>query len=70
MKRKKYKVVGMHCTSCAMSIEWELEDNGVKAKCDFARAILEVEFDPVKVNEEKIVAAVLRTGYKLEEISN
>jgi copper chaperone CopZ len=63
MIKKKYNVKGMHCTSCAMTIEWELEDIGAKAKCSYASAELEVEYDPETITHEKIVAAVKKAGY-------
>jgi len=63
MIKKKYKVKGMDCTSCAMMIESDLEDAGVKAKCSFAKEVLEVEFDPKKVSEEKIKETVKSSGY-------
>lgn len=62
---KVYKVEGMHCSSCAMSIEWDLEDAGLKAKCSYAKSLLEVEFEPEKVKEEKIKEVVEKSGYKL-----
>ncbi len=65
MLKKVYKVSGMHCSSCAMTIEWDLEDAGVKAKCNYAKATLEVEFEPEKVPEEKIKQAVEKAGYKI-----
>lgn len=65
MKKKTYKVGGMHCTSCALMIESDLEDAGVKATCSYAKQTLEVEFDPVKVSEDKIVGIVQNDGYKL-----
>lgn len=63
MVKKKYKVKGMDCTSCALMIESDLEDVGVKAKCSFAKEILEVEFDPARVDEEKIKETVKSSGY-------
>ncbi len=63
MTKKKYKVKGMHCTACVLMIESDLEDVGVKAKCSFVKEILEVEFDPKKITEEKIKEAVMSSGY-------
>lgn len=65
--KKLYKVFGMHCTSCAMNIEWELEDKGLKAKCDYAKQVLEVEFDLDK--ETEIKKTITGLGYTLEEFS-
>lgn len=65
MTKKTFKVSGMHCSSCAMAIEWELEDAGVKAKCSYARQELEVEFED-KNSEEKIKKVVQESGYSLK----
>jgi copper chaperone CopZ len=55
--KKKLKIDGMHCSSCAMSIDFDLEDlDGVKtAKTNYAKQESEVEFDEEKVKVEKIV---------------
>ncbi len=63
--KKTYKVKGMDCTSCAMVIESDLEDAGIKAKCSFAKSALEVEFDPTIINEKKIKETVKSSGYIL-----
>lgn len=65
MIKKKYKVEGMDCTSCAMVIESDLEDVGVKAKCSYATQKLEVEFDSVKVKEDQIKKIVEASGFVL-----
>jgi len=66
MVKKTYKITGMHCTSCAMMIEGDLEDAGVKASCNYAKSTLTVEFDPKKVSEEKIAEIVTQSGYHLK----
>lgn len=65
MTKKIYKIKGMHCTSCAMNIEGELEDLGINAKVNFAKSILEVEIDENKVSEKEMVKAVNNLGYQL-----
>lgn len=67
MTKKIYKVHGMHCTSCATVIESDLEDTGVKARCNYARETLEIEFDPQKVSESAIKNTVVAAGYQLTE---
>ncbi len=56
----------MHCTSCAMSIDMDLEDlDGVKeAKTSYAKQETEVEFDEEKLGLDQIVKAIEKTGYK------
>lgn len=63
---KKLKIEGMHCSSCAMNIDFDLEDlDGVKsAKTNYAKQESEVEFDEEKVEIEAILKSVEKTGYK------
>ena len=65
IKKLKLKIVGMHCTSCAMNIDGELEDTeGVKsASTSYARQETDVEYDEEKVNEKKIVEIIKIVGY-------
>lgn len=65
MTKKIYKVSGMHCSTCAVIIEGDLEDAGVKAKCHYARMALEVEYDPEKISEKKIKEVVSQSGYAI-----
>jgi len=67
MTKRIYKISGMHCSSCAMNVEWELEDKGVKAKCNFAKETLEVEADFKKITDEELKRTIEKLGYKLVE---
>ena len=71
MIKKVFNITGMHCTSCAFNIDGELEDtDGIKsANTNYARSQTEVEFDPEKINEEKIVGIVNKIGYKVSLIN-
>lgn len=55
----------MHCTACAMNIDFELEDApGVKsAKTNYTRALTEVEYDPQVLDENKIEEIIKKAGY-------
>jgi copper chaperone CopZ len=71
MKNVKFKIIkfnieGMHCTSCAMNIDFDLEDlDGVKAsKTSYAKQETEVEFDEGKLDEKVIVETIKKTGYQ------
>ncbi|EKD87046.1 MAG: hypothetical protein ACD_37C00065G0006 [uncultured bacterium] len=68
MKKIKLQIDGMHCSSCAMSIDFDLEDlEGIKnAKTSYAKQITEVEFDEEKVTEKDITEQIKKTGYKAE----
>lgn len=63
MVTKTLKLSGMHCVSCSMLIEGELEDMGVEAKANYAKQLVEVTFDPNKTKEEVIIAAIKKLGY-------
>ncbi len=58
----------MHCTSCCLSIDGDLEDTkGVKsARTNYAREECEVEFDEEAIKIEQIVKTVENTGYKAQ----
>lgn len=66
---KKYKVDGMHCVSCAMLIESELEDAEVadQATCNYATLELEIESQK-EIDDGKICEVVDRLGYKVKPI--
>lgn len=69
MTKKKFSITGMHCTSCAMNIDGDLEDNvkGVKsANTNYAKQETEVEFNEVEVKVEQIIAQIKETGYQAE----
>ncbi len=63
--KKKFKIEGMHCSSCALTIDMDLEDlDGVeKARTSYAKAELEVEFNPQKLTDAKIIETVKISGY-------
>ena len=63
-RKKVYKISGMDCASCASLLEMNLEDEGIPAKCSYAKEILEVD---EKHDHKKIRAIVESSGYKIEE---
>lgn len=63
MVKKILKLNGMHCTSCSLVIEGELEDVGVRAKANYAKQLVEVEFDPNQITEKEIVTTIEKQGY-------
>ena len=68
MKKIKLKISGMHCASCAMNIDGELEDTEgvVESSTSYKNQETEVEFDDMKVNPQQIVEIVKNTGYLAE----
>lgn len=63
--KKKFKITGMHCSSCALTIDMDLEDlEGIKsAKTSYAKMETEVEFDSNKVSDELILETIKKSGY-------
>ncbi|MBI2196377.1 cation transporter [Candidatus Daviesbacteria bacterium] len=66
MDKKKFKITGMHCSSCALTIDMDLEDlPGVKsASTSYAKAETEVEFDPDKVTDNLVLTTIKKSGYE------
>jgi Cu+-exporting ATPase len=70
MKKKvALAITGMHCVTCAKTIENSLKyyDGIINATVNFASEKLYVEYDTEKMNIQKIKDAVKATGYTAEE---
>jgi Cu+-exporting ATPase len=69
MKNKiSLRITGMHCSSCAVSIERALNKlPSVKANVNFAIEKAFIEFDPSKVDLEKIKETIRDVGYDVLE---
>ncbi len=73
MTKKKLKITGMHCSSCAMNIDGDLEDNvkGLKsANTNYAKQETEVEFDEEKVKLDQIIQQIKETGYQATPLTS
>lgn len=67
MKKVKLKINGMHCTSCAMNIDFELEDLGVKSsKTNYIKQETDIFFDEEKIKLPEILEQIRKIGYKTE----
>ena len=68
MTKKVLKIIGMHCVSCAMSIDFDLEEvEGVKkSQTSYASQVCEVEFDERKTKIEYLFKSIEKTGYKAQ----
>ena len=66
MQKVKLTITGMHCTSCAMNIDGELEDtDGVKeSKTNYAKQMTEVTFDSQKITQGTIQTIIQKLGYE------
>ena len=62
---KKYKIGGMHCISCAMLIESELEDSKIagEAECNYAKSELILKSQK-EINDAEVVKSIENLGYK------
>lgn len=71
MKTVTLKIVGMHCTSCAMNIDFELEDlKGVKeASTNYAKLQTIVTFDPTVVKLGEIIEVIKSLEYEVKVAS-
>lgn len=67
MKTITLKITGMHCTSCAINVDFELEDLAgvVEAKTNYAKQISVVTYDPKKVHQKQIIAAIRTMEYEV-----
>jgi copper chaperone CopZ len=66
MIHKSYRVTGMSCPNCAMSIE-SIEDElpGIRRlAASYQKGSMEIEYDENLVSESEILAAVQRRGYQ------
>lgn len=59
------KILGMHCSACAMNIDGELEDTAgvLSASTHYAKAETKVKFDPDKIDLATIKTIIKKAGY-------
>lgn len=63
--KKEYKIEGMSCAHCVMSVQKSLSQlNLDKFKVEIGSA--EVVFDEKKINEDEIIKTVENAGYKVQ----
>ena len=67
----KFKLSGMHCSACALNIEFDLEDlPGVHSvNTSYARQECSVEFDTSKISADGIIDQIRQTGYEAQKVS-
>lgn len=66
MNKVTLKIQGMHCVSCSINIDGELEDTPgvISATTSYAKAVSEIEYDADKVNVASLQQVVAKLGYK------
>jgi len=72
MIKRQFRVQGMHCVGCAMTVDGALEDlAGVKsASTSYAKQVVDVVYDETKVNEKTLIDAVNKAGYSASAVSS
>lgn len=65
--KRTYKLSGMSCASCALSVESYLSTSkGISsAKVNFANEKLVIEYDELIIDENKIFSLVKQLGYEV-----
>lgn len=60
----------MHCTSCAINIDGELEDiQGIRqANTNYAKSQTEVEFDENIITDKQIISIIEKVGYIADNV--
>lgn len=63
--KQQLQIQGMHCASCAMLIDDELEElAGVKSSStSYARQKADVDFDESRVGIDQLVGKIAELGY-------
>ena len=66
MIKQRFKIQGMHCAGCAMTIDGAVEDlpGVISASTHYARQVTDVEYDERRVTGSQIVAAIQSAGYR------
>ena len=67
MQNIKLKIAGMHCSSCSMRIDGDLEElDGIQAaQTNFAKGESNVEFDETHVSLDQIKNVIQQAGYQV-----
>ncbi|MGC8961358.1 MAG: copper ion binding protein [Candidatus Bathyarchaeia archaeon] len=71
-KKIKVKIGGMHCASCAQTIERTLRrvDGVAYSTVNFATEEASIEYDPDRVSIDRIEDAIKEVGYEPIEVSS
>ncbi len=69
--KKKLNIKGMHCTSCAMNIDFDLEDleGIIKSHTNYVKQETEIEYNENKVKFEDIILRIQKIGYKVQLVN-
>ena len=65
--KKIFQIKGMHCNSCAVLIQNELEGKVNSVKVSYADEKAEIDFDENKISEKEIKEIIKKLGYEASE---
>lgn len=67
MKKQVFKISGMHCSNCIISIDDKLEDvNGIiQVNTSYIKAQTTIEYDETTLDEQKLKTIIKKIGYKV-----
>jgi Cu+-exporting ATPase len=62
-----FKVSGMHCPSCSLNIDDELEETAgvIKAETNYARGVSKIEYRPAEVTPAQLTKIINQLGYQV-----
>ena len=63
------KISGMHCVSCSLNIDGELEDTPgvIAAQTSYPKSQTSIEFDPQQVTIERLQTVIQALGYTTQQ---
>lgn len=64
------KITGMHCTSCSINIDGELEDTEgvISASTSYAKSLTTVVYESEKISKDTLIKIIERLEYTAEEL--
>lgn len=65
LARAEFRIGGMNCGHCVAAVRKALDALPLDAQ-DVAIGKVRVEFDPAKVNQNEIIAAIANEGYDVD----
>lgn len=66
METTTLQIIGMHCTSCAINIDFELEDveGVIESQTDYVKQKTVVTYEPDAVTSDQMIDVIHKLGYE------
>lgn len=67
----KFQISGMHCSSCSLNIDSELEEQAgvLSASTSYAKSVTTVKFDAKQISPKEMTKTIKALGYEVEQIT-